>query len=333
MCSMPKPIVANDLEANSALRDGMDETRDLIERARRIAEEARRVGAETRQLVQASRQLQRYTARVQGRVAGEATTSFSFDRDSNRLLALLPSVEFERLAPMLDGVAFKRKQILHRTNSTIEYVYFPVSGLLSANIKLKEGGTIEVATIGHEGMAGLPVFVGHNDSPYNVVVQIAGYGLRMDIETFKTQLNRGGLLRDILIGYHSAYSVQNAYQVACNGLHSVSKRFCRQLLNIQDRLASNVLPVTHSALAVALGVRRASVTDELGSLQARGIVDIRRGAITIVNRAQLQSHACECYQAVTQKFVTLFQSAGSDHIEWPPLAGLAIPGSPLNTRY
>ena len=305
----------------------MDDTHDLIERARRTAEEARRIAAETKRLVQTSREIQKYTARVQGRVAGEAATFFSFDRLSNRLLALLPSAEFERLAPLLQGATFYRKQVLHRPNAAIEYVYFPISGLLSASIALHDGGSIEVATIGHEGMAGLSAFVGHNDSPYNVVVQVPGYGLRMDVETFKIQLNRSGLLRDVLIGYHSAYSVQNAYQVACSGLHSVSKRCCRQLLSIQDRIASNVLPVTHDALALALGVRRASVTDELGSLQARGIVDIRRGEIAIVDRLKLQSLACECYQAVTMKFAGLFHSINSDQIEWPPLARFSTAGT------
>jgi CRP-like cAMP-binding protein len=302
----------------------MDETRELIERAGRTTDEAHRVAAETRQLIKTSRQLQTYTARVLGRVAGEAGTAFSFDHFSNRLLALLTSAEFERLAPMLQGVTFSRRQILHRANYPIEYVYFPVSGLLSAAITLQDGGTIEVATIGHEGIAGLSAFIGHNDSPCNVVVQIPGYGLRMDVESFQTQMHRGSLLRDILIGYHSAYSVQSAYLVACNGLHSVEKRCCRQLLSIQDRIASSLLPLTHESLAHALGVRRASITDELASLQSRGIVNVRRGEIMIVDRPQLQSLACECYHAVTKKFATLFKSTVVEQFKWPPLAGLSM---------
>src|SRR3954465_2879450 len=213
----------------------MDETHELIKRARRSAEEARRVGAETKRLVRTSREIQHWTARVQGRVAGESGAFFSFNRRSNCLLGLLPTAEFERLTPMLHGVAFTRKQLLYRANSAIEYVCFPISGLLSATIGMKDGGSIEVATVGNEGMAGLPVIMGNDHSPHDVLVQIPGEALRMDVATFHAELNRGGLLRDVLMGYYSARTVQDSYQIACNGLHNVGQRCCRQLLNIQDR--------------------------------------------------------------------------------------------------
>jgi CRP-like cAMP-binding protein len=298
----------------------MDETHDLIERARRSAEEARRVGAETKRLVRTSREIQHWTARVQGRVAGESGAFFSFNRRSNCLLALLPASEFERLAPFLRGVALTRKQLLYRANSQIDYVYFPISGLLSAAIVMKDGGSIEIATVGNEGMAGLPAFLGNDHSPHDVAVQIPGQALRMDVSAFQAELNRGSLLRDIITGYCSARAVEDAYQIACNGLHNVGQRCCRQLLNIQDRIASDTIPYTHDSLALTLGVRRATVSDELSSLQARGVVGTGRGQITILDRPQLQSLVCECYKTVTKEFVRLFNSTGVGDLEWPPLA-------------
>jgi CRP-like cAMP-binding protein len=298
----------------------MDETHDLLKRAQRSVEEAQRVGAETRRLVQTSREIQHWTARVQGRVAGEIK-SFSFDRTSNRLLALLPPADFEGLVPLLQGVVFTRKQVVHRANSKIEYVYFPISGLLSAMLSMDGGDSIEVAPIGNEGMVGLPAVVGAGGSPYDVVVQIPGSGLRTEIGILQAELNRGGLLRDIIAGYQNARNLQDTYQIACNGLHSVSRRCCRQLLNIQDRIASDVLPVTHDSLALTLGVRRSTVTDELGTLQSQRVIEARRGEVRIVDRSKLQALSCECYQAVTQEFVSLLRSNGSENRDWPRVFG------------
>jgi CRP-like cAMP-binding protein len=297
----------------------MDETRRLIERAQRSAEEAQRVAAETKRLVRTSREIQHWTARVQGRVAGESAAFLSFNRHSNRLLALLPSSEFERLAPQLHGVTFASKQILQRANSPIEYVYFPISGLLSAMIVMRDGNTIEVASIGNEGMTCVASLLGGKTSPHDVIVQIPGSGLRMDIPSFQAELNRGGLLRDILAGYCNACLVQDAYQIACLGLHKVDSRCCRRLLNTQDRIGCDELPMTHESLAMTLGVRRATVTEELGLLHERGVIDYGRGRIRIVDRPKLQSLACECYGAVNSEFARLFGSNG-DGLGWPPAA-------------
>jgi DNA-binding GntR family transcriptional regulator len=44
-----------------------------------------------------------------------------------------------------------------------------------------------------------------------------------------------------------------------------------------------------------LGVRRASVTEALGALEKRGLIQTGRGRITIVDRQGLEAVACGCY--------------------------------------
>ncbi|HEY2759754.1 MAG TPA: Crp/Fnr family transcriptional regulator [Pirellulales bacterium] len=290
----------------------MDETRHLIERARRVAEEAQRVAAETKQLVRSSRELQQWTARVQS--GGADAGYISFNHFSNRLLSLLPPAEFARLAPLLQGVVLTTKQILHHTQTVFEYVYFPIGGLLSAMIVMQDGDTIGVSTIGNDGMAGLSAFNGDGYSPHDLVVQIPGNALRMDVEKFQSEANRGGLLYDVLKSYHGACAMQSAYDIACNGLHSVGQRCCRQLLCIHDRIATDLLPLTHESLAAMLGVRRASVTEELNSLQSRGIIDTQRGRIQLEDCPRLETLACECYGAIKQEFARLFDSNGIGHL-------------------
>src|SRR6266699_3096862 len=73
----------------------------------------------------------------------------------NLLLAALPKVDRDRLIPTLDVVPLRLKQLLHKPGEHVEYVYFPGGGFCSIVTVLEDGGMVEVATIGREGMVGL----------------------------------------------------------------------------------------------------------------------------------------------------------------------------------
>lgn len=224
----------------------------------------------------------------------------------NRLLALLPQVEYQRLIPRLQSVYLPFHYLLYQTRAPIKYVYFPTNCMISAMTRMESGAAIEVATIGREGMAGLTAFIGAMSSPNEVIVQIAGDGLRMSVDVLKEECSRDSTLRQLLIQYFAAYSVQVSYSVACNGLHKIEQRCCRWILITSERIDSNVLPLTHELVGIMLGVRRSSVTEVLQTLQERGLIRNSRGLITIVNRPGLEAMACECYRAVQEEFVHQF---------------------------
>jgi CRP-like cAMP-binding protein len=175
---------------------------------------------------------------------------------------------------------------------------------------MEDGSTIEVATIGNEGMAGLTALMGGRvaSSPFEVMVQASGRGLRMDVDAFKKEAIREGPFMEILALYNDAFAMQVAYSVACNGLHVIEKRCCRWLLMAQDRVGSNLLPLTHEFLAIMLGVRRTSVGEVLNPLQERGVIRNGRGVVEILDRPGLEALACECYRAVNHEFVRIFES-------------------------
>jgi CRP-like cAMP-binding protein len=231
-----------------------------------------------------------------------ATTPFPSARPDNKLLARLPAPDYQRLLPYLRPVSFNFKQILYAAGARIGHVYFPSSGCLSALTIMGDGSAIEVATIGNEGMVGLMAFIGAETAPNEVIVQIAGAGLRMEVEAFKEQANRNEAFRRVLLLYHSAFQTQISYAVACNGLHMVEPRCCRWLLMTQDRLQSDVLPLTHEFLGIMLGVRRSTVTEVLHPLQEAGLIECGRGKIEILNRKGLEALSCECYEAVKKEF-------------------------------
>jgi CRP-like cAMP-binding protein len=223
----------------------------------------------------------------------------------NQLLARLPAGEYERLSPHLHAVQFDFRQVLYEARSPIDYAYFPVRGTASALTVMDDGSSIEVATVGNEGMVGLTVFLGEGSSPNKVIIQVAGDGLRVKADVLKMEAGRDGPLRDVLLRYHNAYLTQVSYSVACNGLHVVQQRCCRWLLMTQDRVDNDRLPLTHEFLAIMLGVRRPTVTEVLRPLQDRKLIQIGRGLIRVVDREGLEAISCECYQRVREEFTRL----------------------------
>ena len=230
------------------------------------------------------------------------TKSLSPAKPHNHLLARLPKDEFNRLSPLLQPVLLTAKQVLYKVRSSMDYVYFPTNGVVSAMTIMVDGSAIEVTTIGNEGVTGLTAFIGGETSPYEVIVQVSGDGLRMKADAFKEEAKRDGPLKKILVLYNTVFAMQVSYSVACNGLHKVEQRCCRWLLMTQDRVGSNVLRLTHEFLAIMLGVRRASVTEVLQPLQKRGMIRIRRGSIELLDRPGLEETSCECYRVVNEEF-------------------------------
>jgi len=220
-------------------------------------------------------------------------------------LARLPKQERDRLLPHLHPVPLKFKQVLYRVKAPIDYVYLVNSGSASALTIMTDGSAIEVATVGNEGVVGLAAFLGGETSANEVIVQVAGDGLRMTIDMLKKETESNSPLRRVLLNYHNAFLTQISYSVACNGLHAVQQRCCRWLLMTRDRVESDVVPLTHEFLAIMLGVRRPTVTEVLHPLQERGLIRSRRGTITIVDRAGLEAMSCECYQSVKDEYARL----------------------------
>src|SRR5436190_18260695 len=72
----------------------------------------------------------------------------------NRLLAALPAADYARILPSLIVVPLKLKDILHKPGEPVEEVYFPGGGFCSMLTVLEDGGMVEIATIGREGVVG-----------------------------------------------------------------------------------------------------------------------------------------------------------------------------------
>lgn len=220
----------------------------------------------------------------------------------NRLLARLPPKEYQRLLPLLRLVPLKLKHVLNEPGSSILHVHFPILGVVSAVTVMQDGRSIEVATIGNEGMVGLTAFLGYEESPNRMIVQVNGEALRMDADTLRVETTGASPLQIVLRRYHVAFHYQMSQAVACNGLHTVEQRCCRWLLMTHDRAQTDEFILTHEFLSHMLGVRRVSVTLVLKPLQDAGLIRNHRGRITVLDRKRLEARACECYQTVRDEY-------------------------------
>jgi CRP-like cAMP-binding protein len=231
--------------------------------------------------------------------------------ERNWLLSALTPDECAGLLPYLEAVTLSRDQRLGPPHESIPYVYFPESGVVSIIKRMRDGGEVEVATVGSEGMTALAVFLGGDEMPTECVVQIAGTAWRIKAPDLQAlSRDEDAPVRQILLCYTQYLFDQMAQSVACDRLHSLEQRCARWLLMTHDRVGSSEFVLTHEQLAGLLGVRRAGVTEVASALQRAGAVEYARGKMHILDRAPLEARACECYHAMSADFDRLLGRAG-----------------------
>jgi CRP-like cAMP-binding protein len=224
----------------------------------------------------------------------------------NALVSLLPPSEAERLLARMEEREVDAGETLFQPGTELTHAYFPENAVVSLLTTLQDGSAVETATIGREGMVGLMLFLGDDLSVNGrAVVQMPGRMLRLDAGTFRSQLAEGGKLPDLMLIYARALMLHLSQSTACGIAHPVRARLARWLLQTTDRTGSSDVPLTQQFLAEILGVRRASITEEMGELQSIGAVKTRRGGLTIVDRDVLLGASCECYEVVKAAYERL----------------------------
>ena len=231
------------------------------------------------------------------------------DLSQNRVLAPLPEPDRVRLAARLEPYRSDH-QILVVAGGVIEHVYFPSRGLISVIAALKRGARTEVATVGREGLAGLPLFLGSRTSLYEIVSQVAGHGLRMPARAFSEEVERSVALRARLLRYTEASIAMLGQTAACNSAHRIRQRLARWLLISHDAVDGDEFVLTHEFLSNMLGAERPTVTLAAQALQKSGLITYRRGSVRIKDRARLERAVCECYAVVRGEIDRLMDGVG-----------------------
>ena len=231
---------------------------------------------------------------------------------TNRLLAAIPEDERAIVEPRTTFVELKRRDILYEPERPIEAVYFMADGIASILSVMTDGTGVETATIGREGMVGLALFHGVDTTPEHAMVQIPGSAFRVEADAFREMLPDLPNLIRLLHRFSVVMFTFAAQNSGCNRKHAIEERCARWLLMVADRLGRETLELTHDFMAQMLGVRRASVTEALASLEKRGFVETARGRVRVANRDGLRGAACECYGIVQSTVHRLLDGRDGD---------------------
>ena len=220
----------------------------------------------------------------------------------NRLLARLPPEEMERLRPHLEPVSFALGKVIYESGGRQNYIYFPITVIISLLYLMENGTSAEMGVAGNEGLVGIALFMGGDTVPNRAVVQSAGVAFRMKTKVLQDEFARGGTFQRLLLRYTQALMTQMSQTAVCNRLHTIEQQLCRWLLLSHDRLDSDKLVMTQELIANMLGVRREGVTHAAGRLQENELISYVRGRITILDRPGLEASVCECYRVVKDEY-------------------------------
>ncbi len=230
--------------------------------------------------------------------------------ERNWLLAALSECEYAEVAPHLVTVTLTADQQLGPAHEDVPLVYFPQSGVVSILKTMEDGTTVEVGTVGSEGMTALAIFLGGDEMSTECRVQIAGTAKRIHANLLHDMSREGGPLREVLQCYAQYLISQMGQSVACTSLHSINQRFARWMLTTRDRVGSDSFAMTHDQLARLLGVRRATVSEAAEALRGAGGIEYTRGRSRIIDPLARQAMACECHRTTRADFERLLGKAG-----------------------
>jgi CRP-like cAMP-binding protein len=223
----------------------------------------------------------------------------------NQLISHLPRKSRLSLIELCRPVELAMSEVLCEGGQPIRYIYFPIGAFISAITMLDGVPVLEVGMVGHEGMFGAQVVLGAKTEPLHALVQGAGSAWRVGRSSFVRALMQDPALRESVSRYLLVTTTQLARSAACLRFHQIGPRLARWLLMTADRASSDNFYVTHEFLSFMLGVRRVGITTAAVELQRQGLIEYRRGDITILKRRALEKAACRCYAADRKTYATL----------------------------
>jgi CRP-like cAMP-binding protein len=222
-------------------------------------------------------------------------------QSDNKLLAALARGDYQRMRPQLRTLDLPAESILPHCGQT--RVYFPVSGLCSILNTMGDGTSIEVASVGSEGVVGLALLAGECPGGRNGFVQVTdGIVQYMPTVLFEREIARNSQFREIIDSFCHGFLETMIQAVACNRLHSLEERCCRWLLSVHDRLGRARFELKVRLLARAMGAKNSEVAALVASLENDGLIVYDGSSITIRDSVELRRRACRCYDAMKRGY-------------------------------
>lgn len=216
---------------------------------------------------------------------------------SNLMLSQLRLEKYKKLEPHLQLICLATDQLIFSPHEAIHFVFFPVSAIISMQIDISDGSCADIVLIGKEGMVGSGV-MGGNQNFSRAKVKFPGFAYKLPIEIFQSELAPDPQFLKIWMATTRQMILQIAMPAVCSSKHSNEEQIIRWIMNTLDKTQGLVLNITHQEIADTLGISRESVTLTAGKLSYDGLIEVSRGKLTVLDRPQLASRACECYRVM-----------------------------------
>ena len=220
---------------------------------------------------------------------------------ANQLLANIPADELEAICAVLDVRELQHGETIIGPGEHVTELTFPIGSIVSIVSETAEGQSVEVATVGREGMIGVAAFLGGAVSPLHTMCQIEGPALVGRTADLVPE-NGHSMLRSMVLRYSHALLIEASVTAACNRLHPLEQRAARWLLTTSDRTERSRFTLTHEFFAIMLGAHRPSVSLAAKMLQQAGLITYHRGLVEILDRAALTDASCGCYRIITDQY-------------------------------
>ena len=238
--------------------------------------------------------------------ASKATRGLRLTHETLKENAILTGLNLPMAASVVGAgelIELSTPQQIYEAGREIRKVYFPIDAVLSVVTQMRDGGSIEVGTVGREGVSAIPLLLGATTSANESYCQVPGRAVVIDSDHFRSLLRADNdQFRNVLNRFLQAYVNMLGQLAACNGKHSIYQRCARWLLLTQDRVNSEKIALSHEYLAMMLGAHRSGVTIAAADLKRAKLIRYAYGHIVILDRVGLEKASCECYTVAREQF-------------------------------
>jgi len=229
----------------------------------------------------------------------------------NRLLSTFSREDRALLEPFGEMVRLEAGEVALTRGDLVTSSLFPIGpALISLEIELSGGRTVEAAMIGLRGAVGGIVSCGQAPAFTRAVTLVGGSAYRVPMKALEDAKQRSPFIANLFCRFSDYLLSQVMQSAACNAYHSISERAARWLLHAQDR-AGDRIELTQEAFAGLLGVQRTTVNAVVRELASEGLLTTGRGTVRVIDRAGLKRRSCECYERLQDHFGKVIGSSGS----------------------
>jgi DNA-binding transcriptional regulator YhcF (GntR family) len=228
----------------------------------------------------------------------------------NRLLATFAADARALIEPFGTLVELKAGETALTRGEQVTSSLFPIGPtLISLEIELSGGRTVEAVMIGCRGAVGGIVSCGQAPAFSRAAVLVGGPAFKVPMEALEEAKRKSPFIANLFCRYSDYLLAQAMQGVACNAYHSIPERASRWLLHAQDRTGDRI-ELTQHALAGLLGVQRTTVNAVVQSLEQDGLISTGRGVIQVTDRDGLKRRSCECYERLEHHFSAIIGTTG-----------------------